>query len=484
MAQNVCYYCMSFTGGRDPCPACHSRADYGNPPPALRAGTVLAGQYLVGRCLGRGGFGITYLGLDNLQRKVVIKEFFPKKIAKRGPGETAIQPGSAEMADSYEQGIQTFLNEAITLAKFDDPNIGKIYYSFRENNAAYFVAPYKEGATLDEFTRRQPGGLSEDKLLEIVREVLCGLERVHQAGIIHRDIKPSNIFLPNKGRPFLIDFGNARHYTGASHLTVFLTHGYAPLEQYSENLKEGKQGPWSDIYSCAATMYACLRGGRAESGGVLPPPSAPDRVAGAKLPSIEQVTRRAISPRIAAAIMRGLELSPQKRPQSVAEFRALLEGAAPAPAPRGWALLCLAGEFAGERFALSAQPLVIGRSSRQCNLVLADTPDNRGVSRRHCQVWVENSRVMVQDLNSKLGTLLNDLEAMEPGRPRALNLRDYISLAGNVVFAVVGAEEAQQAPARPAGGEEPRREGDGDTMSTDKSGQGAVHRFLKKVLFH
>ncbi|MCF8100060.1 MAG: protein kinase [Desulfarculaceae bacterium] len=477
---------MNPTQGRDPCPVCKTRANYSNQPPALRVGTILGGKYLVGRCLGRGGFGITYLGQDQLKRKVVIKEFFPKKIAKRSPGETVITPERNDLTDNYERGIATFLNEMITLAKFDDPNIGKIYDHFRENKTAYFVAPFKDGVTLEEFARRQPGGMSEETLLEIIQEILNGLEKVHDANIVHRDIKPSNIFLPKAESPFLIDFGNARDFEISSRMTVLLTHGYAPQEQYSENFKRGKQGPWTDIYACAATMYACLQKKRSESGGLVPPPSAPDRAGGASVADIHRVSSRSISRQTARAIMLGLELNTNRRPRSVADFRRLLfSGQTVVETPKSYELLCLAGEFEGESFPLFDSPMMIGRSGKACNLVLSDIALNRNISRKHCQVWTMGGKVMLRDLDSTHGTVVNETAKIAGGGTSELAKGDCFSLAGNIVFEVVAGQDDV------AGGKKPRQPYPGGrkssdnkhTIATDLKKTGAVRRLFKKVLF-
>ncbi|WP_255317204.1 serine/threonine protein kinase [Candidatus Magnetobacterium casense] len=234
--------------------------DIKNDAVSLQPRVVLNKQYLIGTCLGSGGFGITYLGLDLvLKMRVVIKEFLPRNIARRQRDQLTVFPISEDYSNDYKYGLTKFIDEAQTLAQFNHPSIAPILFFFKENNTAYFVMRYIQGKTLEEYIKLQDKGITQQDLLDIMMPVLDGLDAVHQGGILHRDIKPKNIYIPDNGNPILLDFGSARDAISTK-LSICLTHGYAPLEQYSSDMKLGKQGPWTDIYACAATMYSCLRG--------------------------------------------------------------------------------------------------------------------------------------------------------------------------------------------------------------------------------
>ncbi|MDH3713374.1 MAG: protein kinase, partial [Gammaproteobacteria bacterium] len=215
--------------------------------------------YRIDSILGQGGFGITYLAEDtNLEQRVAIKEYLPNELAVR-VDETTVQPMSAEHGKMYHWGLDRFLTEAKTLAKFKHPNIVRVQSFFEQNNTAYMVMEYEDGQSLAQIIRA--GQLrGEPALLALLDPILDGLALVHEAGFIHRDIKPDNIFIRKDGSPVLLDFGSARHaISGQTRtLTSLVTPGYAPFEQYHD--ADGKQGPWTDIYALGATLYRAVTG--------------------------------------------------------------------------------------------------------------------------------------------------------------------------------------------------------------------------------
>lgn len=216
--------------------------------------------YELDSVLGQGGFGITYLGQDtNLGQPVAVKEYLPNEFAVR-EGDSTVQPKTGEQGDIYKWGLERFLQEARTLAKFKHPNIVRVLSVFEQNNTAYMVMEYERGSDLSQQFKR--GNLKDEaQLLAIVLPILKGLELVHQAGFIHRDIKPANIYLREQDKtPVLLDFGSARHALGeqTKTMTSLVSLGYAPFEQYQD--ADGKQGPWSDIYSLGATLYYGVTG--------------------------------------------------------------------------------------------------------------------------------------------------------------------------------------------------------------------------------
>src|SRR5574338_114446 len=309
-------------------------------PDALPAGYGLH-WYVLERVLGQGGFGITYLARDtNLDGLVAIKEYLPCEVAQRHAGAT-VRPRTEALGARYGWGLERFIAEARTLARFDHPNIVRVYSVFEANDTAYMVMRFEEGETLACLLERR-GTLPEAELLRILLPILDGLERVHGAGFIHRDIKPQNIHIRQDGSPVLLDFGSARQSLESPRtMTILVAPGYAPLEQYYGGA--GVQGPWTDIYGLAATCYRAVTG--------QAPVDAIVRTKGV-LGSVREVLEPAssvaqgrYSAQFLAAIDHGLELGEKDRPQSLAAWRrelvgeAIAEGGAkagsPEAAPRG-----------------------------------------------------------------------------------------------------------------------------------------------------
>ena len=238
----------------------------------LKPYTILQGKYLVGDVLGEGGFGITYIGFDlNLEIRVAIKEFYPNGYATREANTTnRLTVYSGQNQAAIIKWRDNFLKEARSLAKCSHlPGVVGVKDFFQENETAYIVLEYLEGQTLKEYTRSRGGKLSAAELLPSLEPVMTALGEVHKQGLIHRDISPDNIMLIKGGQMKLLDFGAARDYAegGEKSLSVMLKPGYAPEEQYRT---KGNQGPWSDVYALAGTIYKCLTG--------ITPPEAMERM--------------------------------------------------------------------------------------------------------------------------------------------------------------------------------------------------------------
>ena len=273
--------------------------------------------YVVERVLGQGGFGITYLARDtNLDQPVAIKEYLPVDVAAR-MGDATIRSRSEELRDRYRWGLERFIQEARTLARFDHPNIVRVQSVFEFNNTAYMVMRFEKGMTLSAQLDRR-GTLPERELLRILLPILDGLELIHNAGFIHRDVKPDNIHIGEDGNPVLLDFGSARQALGASHtLTILVAPGYAPFEQYYSD--SSSQGPWTDIYGLGATCYRAIAG--------RPPLDAVSRSKGI-LGSTQEIMVPAsvvgagrYSGSLLAAIDHALAFAEKDRPPSIAAWR-------------------------------------------------------------------------------------------------------------------------------------------------------------------
>ncbi len=278
----------------------------------LPAGYALQ-EYRIEKVLGVGGFGLTYLALDgNLNLRVALKEYLPDDIATRG-ADQSIGPLSPATADTFGWGKQRFLDESRTVASFRHPNIVRVMRFFEANGTAYMVMEFVEGdALMDWIKPRRP--LPEAQAAALIAPLLDGLQVVHKAGFLHRDIKPGNIYVREDGTPVLIDFGSARQQ--ASDLTVVVSQGYAPFEQYHS---QGKQGPWSDLYALSGVLYWMVTGSR--------PHEATARIRADTMPSALQSADRGLyRPAFLAAIDWALAPAEDQRPQSVAEWREALLG--------------------------------------------------------------------------------------------------------------------------------------------------------------
>ena len=334
--QHLCYNCFSQRENPEgPCPYCGFDLEENAKkfPVALRAGTLLNDRYIVGRVLGQGGFGITYLAYDTqLQTKVAVKEYMPNDIATRIEGAT-VSVAMDTKKDDFTYGAERFQEEARTLAKFiGHPNIAGVSSYFDANDTSYFVMDYIEGISFKSYIGNAGGRVSVDEALNIMIPVLRALTAVHQEGFIHRDVTPDNIYISKDGNVKLLDFGSARYSIGdkSKSLDVILKVGYAPKEQY---IRRGRQGPYTDVYSCAACLYAALT-------GVLPPESL-ERLDQDELVPVSQAGIE-IPEWLDRAILKGLAVQPEDRFQSAAEFLDAIEnqiavevpGAAPVQAPQ------------------------------------------------------------------------------------------------------------------------------------------------------
>ena len=321
VTEQICYNCFKERPDaqeKGPCPYCgfDLRENQEEYPTALKAGTLLNQRYLIGRVLGQGGFGITYLALDeSLEAKVAVKEYMPGELADRTEGRM-VHVISGSRQEEFSYGQERFREEARILAKFmGQPGIAGVTDYFDENGTSYFVMDYIEGISFKTYIAGAGGKVSVQEALDVMIPVLRALTAVHGEGHIHRDVTPDNIYITKDGNVKLLDFGSARYSLGdkSKSLDVILKVGYAPKEQY---IRRGRQGPYTDVYSCAACLYGAIT-------GYLPPESlerldhdtlVPPSKAGVEIPLY-----------LERAILKGLAVQPEDRFQTAGEFLEALE---------------------------------------------------------------------------------------------------------------------------------------------------------------
>ena len=320
MELKYCLHCFKeYDSDYEICPYCGyvENTTVAEPQYLLPGTTLLSGRYLVGTVIGAGGFGVTYAAWDNvLNQKVAIKEYMPGEFSTRAPGETKISVYGGEKTEQFGTGKDKFFEESRRLAKFRDvPGIVHIYNVFEENGTVYIVMEFLEGETLAERLKRDKK-IPEQEAVQIVLPVLQALTVVHKEGILHRDIAPNNIFLLKDGSVKLLDFGAARSATGthSKSLTVLYKEGFTPEEQYRSR---GDQGPWTDVYAVAATLYRMLTG--------TVPPGALERRRKDTLKEPSKAGAK-VSRTVDAALMNALNVDVKYRTQSAEQFLLELTG--------------------------------------------------------------------------------------------------------------------------------------------------------------
>ncbi|MBK7926376.1 MAG: serine/threonine protein kinase [Bryobacterales bacterium] len=326
-ANQHCMGCMEPLTGTPQCERCgYVAGTTPESPLYLMPGTILKQQYVVGRVLGHGGFGITYIGFDMLlDAKVAIKEYFPQGVAIRTGSDPTVVPYSGNAKMHYDWGLERFLDEARIVRKFKDhPNVVSVENFFPENGTAYMVLEFLDGITFLKFIERRGGRVDWATTLRIMTPVMDALREVHSHSFLHRDISPDNIYLMRNGMVKVIDFGAARQALGqaSQNMSMIFKGGYTPPEQYQER---GKQGPWTDVYATGSTFYRALT-------GRMPPP-APDRLAGVALDPPSALGAD-IPRKEEAILLAALSLESDKRFQNMGAFQAALTGTAkPGAAP-------------------------------------------------------------------------------------------------------------------------------------------------------
>ena len=353
---------------QETCPACgFSEKDFVPEKHHLQPHTILKGQYLVGCALGEGGFGITYIGWDMfLHIPVAIKEYFPSGVVIRDQGQHTVSVFAGKDEESFLQGRSSFFREAQKVARFDN-NVGVVSVKncFLENGTAYIIMEYISGINLGAYAEVHGGKLTFTETLKLLRTPILTLEELHRASTWHRDISPENLMLAKDGKVKLIDFGSAMESDREKKTRVLMIRaGYSPVEMYSST---GEDGPYSDVYSMAATIYKLIT-------GVTPPP-ATDRLDNDPLVPPSALGVKDISHAQEAALLKGMAVQVKSRYQTMEEFFDGLYGKnAPAPAPSQHqkrlligiaALLVLIMVGVGVQLWRSSQSLPVGPASTE-----------------------------------------------------------------------------------------------------------------------
>ncbi len=284
-------------------------------------------QYRIERQLSLGGFSIVYLAYDEDDNAVAIKEYLPNTLALRTEGEISPQIPPEHQA-AFRYGMKCFFEEGRSLARLMHPNVVRVLNFFRANGTVYMVMHFERGRTLHQYIHKHKGKVSERFIRGVFTRMLNGLREVHAHKLLHLDIKPSNIYLRQDNTPVLLDFGAARQtlMSDQPFLKPMYTPGFASPEQYKDR---ESLGPWSDIYSVGASMYACVSGSA--------PPRADERSTQDTFTQVQRSHSGRYSAQLLKTIDWCLEMDPLKRPQSVYSLqKALMRKQAGDTMPATW----------------------------------------------------------------------------------------------------------------------------------------------------
>jgi serine/threonine protein kinase len=445
--QNLCPNC--FAAGFDAqCSSCgYTALSAGDNFMLLVPGFILNNRYVVGRALGSGGFGITYLALDTeTNERVAIKEYLPTGVAVRDSGTGFIKPGNQDSRGIFEHGIKVFLNEAAVLQRFAGQTaIVQVKDCFEANGTAYFSMEFLDGVNLKALARSSNKKLPYKLAFEVLTQVAKALDVVHSKGLLHRDVSPENIFITKTGAIKLIDFGATRYFVGerSRSLSVILKPGFAPPEQYST---KGTQGPWTDVYALAATFYTVVSG--------TSMPDSLDRLNGRPLPKLSEIAPE-VSHSMSNAIDKALKLKSQERCQSMGDFLALLQGGGKNPAKnpvkkpvqhvpvpavviQSTPYVVFQSKTGSNKWIVPKNiEMLIGRSLERCNIVI----NSVNVSRVHCTLRYDDKAqcFYLKDLSTN-GTFLGDGKRLVKNEPYTLKLGGTFYLLSTEYLLKVGVE--------------------------------------------
>ncbi len=309
-SNGICMGCMSEIGAQQICPSCgfdNSATDNGS---GLPLRTVLAGRYIVGKVLECGGDGITYIGREIASGKSVrIREFFPQGICKRNPdGTLGVE---TENAFSYNEALINFIELAKKLSAFSgNPHLLDVIDIFEAGGTAFYITENISAITLREFLLRNGGQLTWEQIRGLIVPIMPTLSALHENGIIHRGISPETLLVGRDGKIRIVGFcQEAARMENGGDISARLFPGFAAIEQYGF---DANPGPWTDVYSLAATLFRTLIGN--------PPPEATERVANDSM-AIPSKLANEIPKNVLSALAGALQIMPQNRTKSIEEFR-------------------------------------------------------------------------------------------------------------------------------------------------------------------
>lgn len=406
-----CFRTKSFQ--QNVCTACGFRNSVVRDVRALPAEMVLNKRYLVGRVLGIGGFGITYIAYDMMRKeRIAIKEYFPAEWVTRQGESNQIIPNSQSQEKYYQHGREKFIEEARVLKQLQDvDNIVNVRTLFEENGGAYMVMDFLDGYTLSGYLRaNNTRSIPYENANQIILSAGAALHRIHRQGLLHRDVSPDNIMITKSGKIYLIDFGSARMYAlnSPKSKSVLVKPGFAPLEQYS---RAGNQGPWTDVYALAATYYYLTAGKK--------PPEAPERITGVPVIPLKNVVSN-IPDQISDAIDHALEEQWDNRPRNVKDFMVemgLLKNKQQlAPTEWRWSIHWdVHGDIEKKEIAKPCVLMQVGLQRQRYYFAQDDTlsigrkvgikqgciqiNEDKQVSGLHCKIWYDsqNNRFAIQN---------------------------------------------------------------------------------------
>jgi serine/threonine protein kinase len=265
-------------------------------------------EYTIVRKIGGGGFSMVYLATDDENNLFAIKEYLPGALVLRTTGSVVVEASSDDNRNIFRHGMKCFFEEGRTLAKINHSNVIRVTNFFRANETVYMVMAYERGRTLQQYIQTHRGNIRESFIRRVFAQMLTGLREVHTHKLLHLDIKPSNIYIRQDGSPVLIDFGAARQTLNQeeTRLQPMYTPGFAAPEQYHNR---ERLGPWTDIYSTGASIYACLAG--------LPPQAADARLLNDKLTPAARAWAGEYSSQLLETVDWCMQLNYMERPQSV-----------------------------------------------------------------------------------------------------------------------------------------------------------------------
>lgn len=393
----------------------------------LPPGTRLKERYQLGKVLGVGGFGITYLAFDlTTGNSCAVKEYFPRAWAVRDSVTNCLMPTGEGQQEVYRHGRDVFLNEAkILQGLYTNPHVVNVWDFFYGNETAYMVMEYIQGETIHNYMKNRKHTASIRMANQMLREIGQALEQIHQNMLLHRDISPDNIMITSNGQFKLIDFGATRTYALSNPLSmsIFVKPGFAPIEQYS---RTGHQGPWTDIYALCATYYYMVTGEK--------PPSAPDRQNGVRLTPLAYKTSN-VSATLSRAIERGMRKNYQERPQTVSQFleeTGIYNTSTETVTQNGQAYLCLQNQQGAvvRKWPFLTPQMTIGRkdSGTLCDIYL----NNSQISSLHCMIEFNPIHRQFRITNYSGNHTYVRNQILEKGQTASLNPGEWFYMQTNL----------------------------------------------------